>query len=73
MVVTLTNESSSQEVVIGILDDGIYEGPYTESFIAQICLLSGDNNGITIGQSTVELFIVDNEPRPGTYVCIEIV
>ena len=58
---------ASREFFVDIIDDGEFEGPEFESFIVAISLLSGDNNGVDIGQSMVQFFIQDNEIMPSEF------
>ena len=61
------NDSASEEVLIGILDDSEFEGPVNEQFMV-IAYMEGDtfNGRVQVNPSFVVIPIEDNDVRPGT-------
>ena len=63
---SLSSSTESVEVVLEVTDDMDYEGEPAESFGVRLSLLSGENaQRVTIQPSVVNIFIEDNEPKPG--------
>ena len=64
--VSLSEEQSSQEGLVIIIDDEGFEGEVNEWFGVQLSLVSGSYDGrVAIETSTLEIQIEDNDPRRG--------